>query len=99
MCDGMVYNMNRFEQQNEKTSNLGLHIGTNRFYSDRRRLEASDFEFKNKRNCIIHVTKTKALITFRVTAQLICAFCFRICRFMDCVFSDVAAHLLYSNPK
>ena len=32
--------------------------------------------FKKKRNCTIHVAKTKGLISFAVTAKLICAFVF-----------------------
>ena len=38
--------------------------------------QARNFGFKNKRNCISRVAKTKALISFTVTAQLICAFVF-----------------------
>ena len=32
--------------------------------------------------CTIHVGKTKALISFVVTAKRICAFCFRLCRLL-----------------
>ena len=38
----------------------------------------------------IHVAKTKALISFTVTAKLICAFVFT---YADCWFSHVAAHI------
>ena len=34
------------------------------------------FGFRNKRNCTIRVAKTKALISFAVTAKLICVFVF-----------------------
>ena len=40
----------------------------------------------------MRVAKTKALISFAVTAKLICAFVFAGA---DCWFSHVAAHLLY----
>ena len=49
-----------------------------------------NFGFKKKRKCTIHVAKTKALISFAVTAQLICGFVFA---YADCWFSDAAAHL------
>ena len=42
------------------------------------------------RNCTIRVAKTKALISFAVTAKLICAFVFA---YADCWFSHEAAHL------
>ena len=38
--------------------------------------EAGNFGFRKSRNCTIHVAKTKALISFAVTAKLICAFGF-----------------------
>ena len=38
--------------------------------------QASNFRFKKKKNCTIRVVKTKALISFAVTAKLICAFVF-----------------------
>ena len=40
-------------------------------------------------NCTIRVAKTKALISFAVTAKLICAFAFA---YADCWFSHAAAH-------
>ena len=45
-------------------------------YSHRRRIEAQDSGFKKKRDCSIHVAKTKALISCAVTAQLTCIFVF-----------------------
>ena len=45
-------------------------------YSHRRWLEAGNFGLRKKRNCTIRVAKTKALISFVVTAKLICAFVF-----------------------
>ena len=58
-------------------------------YSHRRLLEAGNFGFK-KRNCTIHVAKTKALISFAVTAKLICA---NVFAYADCWFSHVAAQM------
>ena len=43
-----------------------------------------------ERNCTIRVAKTKALISFAVTAKLICAF---VVAYADCWFSHAAAHL------
>ena len=60
-------------------------------YSHRSRLEARNFGFKKKRNCIICVAKTKALISFAVTAKLICVFVFA---YADCWFSQEVAHFL-----
>ena len=68
---------------------------TNRF-KHRRWLEAEKFGFRKKRNCTIRVAKTKALISFAVTAKLICVFVFA---YADRGFSHEAAHLscLYSK--
>ena len=41
------------------------------------------------RNCTIQVAKTRALISFAVTAKLICAFVFA---YADCWFSHEATH-------
>ena len=43
-------------------------------------------------NCIIRVAKTKALISFAVTAKLICAFVFA---YADCCFSHAAAQFIF----
>ena len=45
-------------------------------YSHRRQLDAYNFGFRKKRDCSIHVAKTKVLISCAVTAQLICTFIF-----------------------
>ena len=60
-------------------------------YSHRSRLEAGNIRFKKKRNCTIHVVKTKALISFAVTAKLICAFVLALANIQ---FSPYAAHML-----
>ena len=39
----------------------------------------------------MHVAKTKALISFAVTAKLICAFVFA---YANCLFSHGAAHII-----
>ena len=41
-------------------------------------------------DCIIYVAKTKSLISFEVTAKLICVFVFRICKTL---FSHHAAYI------
>ena len=46
------------------------------FTNSEKRLEAGNFRFKKNRDCTIRVAKTKALISFTVTAKLICAFVF-----------------------
>ena len=52
------------------------------------------FGFIKLRNCTIRVAKTKALISFAVTAKLICAFVFA---YADCWFYHVAAQLSFSG--
>ena len=37
-------------------------------------LEARNLGFRKKRKCTVHVAKTKMLISFSVTAKLMCAF-------------------------
>ena len=63
-----------------------------RLYSQGGRLEASDFGFK-KRDCSIRVAKTKALISFAVTAKLVCSFVFA---YANCWFSYAAAHFYFT---
>ena len=62
----------------EKTNNLGFRPGLTQtgLYSHRSRIEASNFGYKKKRKYTIRVAKTKALISFAVTAKLICGFVF-----------------------
>ena len=47
-------------------------------------------------NYTIRVAKTKALISFAVTAKLICAFGFA---YADCLFSHEVVHLLFFFHK
>ena len=73
----------------EKTNNLGFRPGPTQtgLYSHRSRLEALNFRFKKKKDCTIHVAKTKVLI---------CAFVFA---YADCWFSHAKAHMnpIFSN--
>ena len=48
------------------------------------------FGLRKKGDCTIYVAKTKALISFAVTAKLICVFVFA---YIKCWFSHDAAHL------
>ena len=58
--------------------------------SQRSGLEARNFGFKKKREYTIPVAKRKALISFTVTAKLICAFVFT---YANCWFSDAVAQM------
>ena len=53
------------------------------------------FGFKKKRDCTIRVAKTKALISFAVTAKLICGFVFT---YANCWFSHAQAHIYIFFP-
>ena len=72
------------------TNNLGFRPGPTQteLYSHSRWSEAGNFGFKKIRNRTIRVAKTKALISFAVTAKLICVFVFA---YADCWFSHAAA--------
>ena len=62
----------------EKTNNLGYQVR----HKPGRWSEDGNFGFRKKRDCTIRIAKTKALISFAVmisfavTAKLICAFVF-----------------------
>ena len=66
------------EPRSEKTWLRGFPPGLTQtgLYSHRRWLEACNFVFRKWRDCTIRVVKTKALISFAVTAKLICVFVF-----------------------
>ena len=53
--------------------------------------QARSFRFQKNRKCTIRVAKSKALISFAVTAKLICVFVFA---YADCWLSGAVAHLL-----
>ena len=84
------------ESSREKFNNLGFRQGRTQtsLYSHRSRLAALEFGFKKKRDCTICVAKTKALISFVITAKLFCACIFP---FADCWFSHAAAHLILND--
>ena len=60
-------------------------------YKHRRWLETGNFGVRKKGNCTTHVAKTKALISFTVTAKLICASVFACA---ECWFSHNMAQTL-----
>ena len=66
------------EPRYEKTGIRGFRPGLTQtgLCSHRIWLEACNFGFRKKRDCTIRVAKTKALISFAVTAKLICLFVF-----------------------
>ena len=76
----------------KKKQQCGFRTGLTqtKLYKRRRWLEAGNFGFRMKRNCAIRVARTKPLISFAVTAQLICAFVFA---YANCWFPHDAAHL------
>ena len=61
-----------------------------RLYSYWRWLEARNFVFRKKRYCTIQIAKTKALISFTVTAKLIFVFVFA---YANCWFSHARAQI------
>ena len=62
-----------YEPRCEKTGLQGFRPGPiqTRLCNHRRWLVARNFGFGKKRDCTIYVAKTKALISFAVTAKLI----------------------------
>ena len=88
---GLGNHIKTFEPRREKTNNLGFRTGPTQteLYKHRRWLEAGNFGFSKQRNCTKCLAKTKALISFEVTAKLICVFVFA---YADCWFSRAVAH-------
>ena len=88
----MLCSLLTIEPVREKTNNLGFRPGPTQtgLYSHRKWLAAGNFGFRKKRDCTIHVAKTKALISFAVTAKLICGFVFA---YANCCFSHAQAQL------
>ena len=62
-----------FEPRYEKIGLRGFRSGPTKtgLYNQRRWLDARNFGFRKKRDCTMRVAKTKALISFAVTAKLI----------------------------
>ena len=81
------------EPRRQKTGLRGFWPGPTqtRLCSHRKWLEAWNFVFRKKRDCVIRVAKTKALISFAVTAKLICVFVFVFAKIR---FSHVAAQMV-----
>ena len=82
-----------YEPRCEKTGLRGFRPGPTQtgLCSYRRWLEAWNFGFRKYGDCSIRVAKTKALISFAVTAKLICVFVFAYAKIR---FSHDAAHML-----
>ena len=53
-------------------------------------LNARNLGFRKKKDCTISIAKTKALISFAVTAKLVCTFVFA---YADCWFSHAQAQI------
>ena len=81
-----------FEPRCKKTGLRGFRPGPTQtgLHSHRRWLEARNFVFRKKRDFTICVAKTKALISFAVTAKLICVFVFAYAKNR---FSHDGAHI------
>ena len=81
-----------YEPRCEKTGLRGFRPGPTQtvLYSHRRWLEALNFGFRKKMDFTIRVAKTKALISFAVTAKLICVFVFAYAKSR---FSHNEAHM------
>ena len=80
------------EPRRQKTGLRGFRPGPTQtgLDSHRRWLETWNFGFRKQRDCTIQVAKTKALISFAVTAKLICVFVFAYAKIR---FSHVAAQM------
>ena len=80
-----------YEPVHEETNNMGPEqVQHKPSCTSTRWLEAGNFGFRKERNCTIRVAKTKALMSFAVTAKLTCAFVFA---YADCWFSHAAADI------
>ena len=84
--------VNMTEPRSEKTGLRGFRPGPTQtgLYSYRRWLDARNFGFRKSRDCTIRIAKTKALISFAVTAKLICVFVFAYAKSR---FSHDEAHM------
>ena len=81
------------EPRRQKTGLRGFRPGPTQtgLYSHRKWLEAWNFVFRKERDCTVRVAKMKALISFAVTAKLICVFVFAYAKIR---FSHVAAQFI-----
>ena len=87
-----------YEPRCEKNGLRGFRPGPTqiRLYSQGIWQKACNFGFMKYRDCTIHVAKTKALISFAVTAKLICVFVFASAKIR---FSHKAAHIKWDTFK
>ena len=90
---GSIYIICIFELRCKKTGLRGFRPGPTQtgLYSRRRWLEALNFRFRKWRDFSLRVAKTKSLISFAVTAKLICVFVFAYAKSR---FSHNEAHLI-----
>ena len=84
------------EPRRQKNGLWGFRPGTKQtgLCSHRRWPEVWNFGFRKKRDSTIRIAKSKALISFAVTAKLICVFVFAHAKIR---FSHVAAHIIVQN--
>ena len=102
---GVVCDTSIVEPRCEKTGLRAFRPGPTKtgLCSHRRSLETWNFGIRRKRDCTIRVAKTKALISFTITAKLICVFVFACAksRFShnDAHLSRVLVHNLHSGAN
>ena len=88
-----IITTDEYEPRCMKTGPRGFRQGPTQtgLYSHRRWIEAWNFGFRKLRDRTICVAKTKALISFAVTAKLICVFVFAYAKSR---FSHDEAHIM-----
>ena len=89
-----------YEPVSVETNELCFRPGPTQtgLYKHRRWLEAGYFGFRKKRKCTIRVAKTKALISFAVTAN--CEADLRLFfAYANCWFSHAKAHIILVSTK
>ena len=81
-----------YEPVREKTQQFvfSTRSNTNQPVQSHKIARSFKFRVREEEDGTIHVTKTKALISFAVTAKLICVFVFS---YAECCFSYAAAHI------
>ena len=87
-----------YEPRCEKTGLRGFRTGPTQtgLYSHRRWLKALNFGFRKQGDRTINLAKTKALISFAVSAKLICVFVFAHTKSR---FSHDAAHIMLISSQ
>ena len=91
-CWVMKLSSNIWAASGEKHCRFWPGLTQIRLYSHWRWPEAWNFVFRKWRYCTIQVAKTKTLISFAVTAKLICVFVFT---YAQRWFSHDEAHMIY----